>query len=66
MQTEIASPGNSLHEWMAGAALVVLFCAFFWLGYFVGANHAPQAGSAVSASPGAPAAERLNWRKAGS
>jgi hypothetical protein len=50
----------------AGAVLLVLFCAFFWLGFYVGKSAARQTPAAAAtetpAEQPAPPAERTGYR----
>ena len=49
----------------AVGVLLVLFCAFFWLGFFAGKGSATQAGAGGAApAPAAPEGERIEWRVA--
>lgn len=49
-------------EILTGGVLMVLFSAFFWLGYVAGQTSAVQAAVPGSEPARAPAAERLVWR----
>ncbi len=48
------------------AAMVLLFSAFFWAGFYLGRTSAPKTAAApMVTQPAAPASERLQWRIAG-
>jgi hypothetical protein len=64
MDTQTETDGSSIREWAAGLALVVMFCAFFWLGYFAGKVASTQRDPVSGTRPTTPAAERLSWRQA--
>ncbi len=50
------------HPVRTAALLVVMFCAFFWLGFFAGKNSAHQAAAVPLESP---RSERLHFQLAG-
>ena len=54
------------YDILAGALLVALFCAFFWLGYVAGQTSAAQAAAPGSEPLPTPSSERLVLRTAGS
>ena len=65
MRTQAELIEQSRQHLLAGAVLVVLFSAFFWLGYFVGKSSVVQSAAPGSPNPGPPAGERVLWRTAG-
>ncbi|MBI3665396.1 MAG: hypothetical protein HY236_04100 [Acidobacteria bacterium] len=48
----------------AVGVLLALFCAFFWLGFFVGKGSATKAAGGATPIPAALEGERIEWRVA--
>ena len=65
MQAEAERIEQSRQYLIAGTVLLLVFCAFFWLGYFVGKNSAVQSPAPAATKPSPPAGERVLMRTAG-